>query len=78
MKIHLEQIITNDKCHEKSGFVDSRFVKTCDELVIGSADTNGFDKNIDKSIGNWSSLPKVTNPDVILLQKARGKMPVYF
>ena len=63
---------------KKSGFVDSGFVKTCDELVIGSADTNGFDKNIDKSIGNWSSLPKVTNPDVILLQKARGKMPVYF
>ena len=53
-------------------------MKTWDEIVIGSADTNGFDKNIDKSIGNWSSLPKVTNPDVILLQKARGKMPVYF
>ena len=33
MKIHLEQ---NDKFHyKKSGFVDSGFVKTCDELVIG-------------------------------------------
>merc|ERR1711935_570802 len=41
-----------------------------------SADTNGFDKNIDKSIGNWSSLPKVTNPDVILLQKAREEKKV--
>ena len=31
MKIHLEQIKTNDKFHwEKSGFM-----KTCDELVIG-------------------------------------------
>ena len=38
-----------------------------------AVDENGFDKNIDKSIGNWSSLPKVVNPDVILLQKARGK-----
>ena len=36
MKIHLEQIKTNHKYHEKnSGFVDSEFVKTCDELVIG-------------------------------------------
>ena len=35
MKIHLEQIKTNDKFHGKdSGFVDSGFVKTCDELVI--------------------------------------------
>ena len=33
MKIHLEQI--NDKNGGKSGFVDSGFVKTCDELVIG-------------------------------------------
>ena len=38
-----------------------------------AVEENGFDKNIDKSIGNWSSLPKVINPDVILLQKARGK-----
>ena len=39
MKIHLEQIKSNDRLHEKSsGFVDSEFVKTCDELVIG--DTN--------------------------------------
>ena len=37
MKIHLEQIKANDKFHgeKKSGFVDSEFVKTCDELVIG-------------------------------------------
>ena len=35
MKIHLEQIKANDKFHGKnSGFVDSEFVKTCDELVI--------------------------------------------
>ena len=35
MKIHLEQIITNEKFHgkKKSEFIDSRFVKTCDELV---------------------------------------------
>merc|ERR1711997_1291354 len=41
-----------------------------------SAEENGFDKNIDKSIGNWSSLPKVVNPDVILLQKAREEKKV--
>ena len=37
MKIHLEQITTNHKFHGKKqlGFVDSEFVKTCDELVIG-------------------------------------------
>ena len=36
MKIHLQQIKANDKFHGKSsGFVDSEFVKTCDELVIG-------------------------------------------
>ena len=36
MKIHLEQIKTNSKFHggKKSCFVDSGFVKTCDELVI--------------------------------------------
>ena len=39
---------------------------------LRSSETNGFDKNIDKSIGNWSNLPKAPNPDVILLQKARG------
>ena len=37
-KINLEQIKANDKFHGKnSGFVDSGFVKTCDELVIGHA-----------------------------------------
>jgi len=41
-----------------------------------AVDENGFDKNIDKSIGNWSSLPKVVNPDVILLQKAREEKKV--
>ena len=37
MKIHLEQIKGNNKFYgkKKSGFVDSGFVKTCDELVIG-------------------------------------------
>ena len=37
MKIYLEQIKANDKFYggKKSGFVDSGFVKTCDELVIG-------------------------------------------
>ena len=36
MKLHLEQIKANYKFHGKnSGFVDSGFVKTCDELVIG-------------------------------------------
>ena len=36
MKTHLEQIKENDKILGKSsGFVDSGFVKTCDELVIG-------------------------------------------
>ena len=39
MKIHLEQIEnkipTNLNNGNKSGFVDSRFVKKCDELVIG-------------------------------------------
>ena len=35
MKIHLQQIKTNDKFHgKKSGFVNSGFVKTCDEFVI--------------------------------------------
>ena len=36
MKINLGQIKANDKFHGRSlGFVDSRFVKTCDELIIG-------------------------------------------
>ena len=36
MKIYLGQIKANDKFHAKdSDFVDSEFVKTCDELVIG-------------------------------------------
>ena len=36
MKIHLEQIKANNTFHEKnSGFVDSGFVKTCDEHVKG-------------------------------------------
>jgi hypothetical protein len=36
MKINLEQIKANDKFHGKnSGFIDSGFVKKCDELVIG-------------------------------------------
>ena len=37
MKICLEQIKTDNKFHgeKKSGFVDSGFVKTWDELVIG-------------------------------------------
>ena len=36
MKINLEAIKTNGKFHgEKSGFVDSEFVKTCDEFVLG-------------------------------------------
>ena len=35
MKIHLK-LITNDEFYKKkSGFVDSKFVKICDELVIG-------------------------------------------
>ena len=39
MKIHLEQIKANDKFHGKnSGFVDSGFVKICDELVIDLED----------------------------------------
>ena len=39
MKIHLEQIKAKDKFQGKSsGFVDSEFVKTCDELVIGVVD----------------------------------------
>ena len=36
MKVQLEQIKPDDKFHGKySGFVDSEFVKTCDELVKG-------------------------------------------
>ena len=39
MKIHLEQIKTLTKYYggEKSVFVVSEFVKTCDELVTGLA-----------------------------------------
>ena len=34
MKVHLKQLETN--CIVKnSGFVDSGFVKTCDEIIIG-------------------------------------------
>ena len=34
MKIHLEHKEANDKCHGKNvGFVNSGFVKTCDELI---------------------------------------------
>jgi len=46
------------------------------QSALRGGEENGFDKNIDKSIGNWSSLPKVTNPDVILLQKAREEKKV--
>ena len=36
MKIYLEHIKANEKYHgKKIGFVDSGFVKTCDELVLG-------------------------------------------
>ena len=37
IKIHIKQIKANDTFHgeKKSGFVDSGFVKTCNELVIG-------------------------------------------
>ena len=37
MKIHIEQIKANNRFHgeKKSSLVDSGFVKTCDELVIG-------------------------------------------
>ena len=36
MKVQFEQIRTDDKFHVKcSGFVDSEFVQTCDELVKG-------------------------------------------
>ena len=36
MKIHLEQFKAKDKFHgNNSGFADSGFVKTCDELVKG-------------------------------------------
>ena len=36
MKIHLKHIKANNNLHGKSSaFVDSGFVKTCDELVIG-------------------------------------------
>ena len=39
MKINLGQIKAKYKFHGKnSGFVDSEFVKTCDELVIGVVD----------------------------------------
>ena len=35
MKIHVEQIKTNEKIHRKNlDFVDSGFVKTCDEFVV--------------------------------------------
>ena len=39
MKIYLGQIKANYEFNEKknSGFADSEFVKTCDELVIGLA-----------------------------------------
>ncbi len=32
-----------------------------------------FDRNIDKSIGQWNSLPKAPDQEVILLKKARGE-----
>ena len=36
MKIHLEYIKNDNKFHGKcSGFIDSEFVKICDELVKG-------------------------------------------
>ena len=38
MKTHIEQIKANDKFYgekNNSVFVDSEFVKTCDELAIG-------------------------------------------
>ena len=42
------------------------------------SDEQGFDKTIDKSIGNWSSLPRAPNQDVILLKKARGTLTELF
>ena len=41
VKNNLEQIKASEKFHGKiSGFVDSGFVKTCDELVIGQKEGN--------------------------------------
>ena len=41
MKIHLKQIKANDKFYrkKKSSFVDSGFVKTCDELVRNKSES---------------------------------------
>ena len=56
MKIHLEQIKTNNKFHEeKSGFVYSGFVKTCDELVKGHITTLQKWKRVWKTFRNiWN------------------------
>ena len=43
MEIYLEQMKANVKFHgKKLGFVDSGFVKTCDELVVGMWKTKQF------------------------------------
>ena len=60
MKIHLEQIKTNDKFYGKySGFVDSEFVKTCDELVIGLQKRSG-----ERQEFSWSHTPLLQYPFV--------------
>ena len=61
MKIHLEQFWAKDKFYgKKSGFVDSGFVKTCNELVIGynigrnitNDNKNAFNDHIKKCPGD--------------------------
>ena len=60
MKIQLEKIISNFK-GKKSGFVDSGFVKTCNELITGhmqpvldeSIDYAAEEASEDRRIGGW-------------------------
>ena len=50
MEINLKQMKTNQKSHEKySGFVVSKFVKTCDELVIGAMEAENHHYEGDRS-----------------------------
>ena len=70
MKIHLEQIKASDRFHWKSsGFVDSGFVKTCDNLVIGlmiNSQAHQMSGHMGSPFGKFSHLVNFHIPDILI------------
>ena len=70
MKIHLEQIKARDKFHGKSsGFVDSGFVKTCDDLVLGNtknSQVHQMSGHMASPFGKYSLMVIVHIPEYVM------------